>query len=70
MRDMVTLTDLLMREQRPVLQKYLEDTDSVGFLREGCRPGNGQHHLYAEQVHPAVAAHSRWRFFNPALDER
>ncbi|PRX23974.1 type IV secretion system coupling TraD/TrwB family protein [Paraburkholderia sp. BL18I3N2] len=32
MRDMVTLTDLLVREQRPVLQKYLEDTDSVGFF--------------------------------------
>jgi hypothetical protein len=32
MRDMTTLTDLLVREQRPVLQKYLEDTDSVGFF--------------------------------------
>ncbi len=32
MRDMVTLTDLLVREHRPVLQKYLEDTDSVGFF--------------------------------------
>ncbi|QQC67847.1 type IV secretion system DNA-binding domain-containing protein [Paraburkholderia ginsengisoli] len=32
MQDMVTLTDLLVREQRPVLQTYLEDTDSVGFF--------------------------------------
>jgi hypothetical protein len=32
MRDMTTLTDLLVREQRPVLQKYLENTDSVGFF--------------------------------------
>jgi hypothetical protein len=32
MQDMLTLTDLLVREQRAVLQKYLEDSDSVGFF--------------------------------------
>lgn len=32
MQDMLTLTNLLVREQRPVLQKYLEDSDSVGFF--------------------------------------
>jgi hypothetical protein len=32
MSDMPSLTDLLVREQRAVLQQYLEDTDSVGFF--------------------------------------
>ncbi|QCP55131.1 type VI secretion protein [Trinickia violacea] len=34
MQDMHTLVDLLVREQRLILQRYLETTDSVGFFAQ------------------------------------
>ena len=60
-----------MREQRPVLQKYLEDTDSVGFFAKDADRATASIIFTLDKGHVRrVAAHSRWRLFNSALDER